>query len=143
MSNNSGAAIPLDGIWRVTAWSKRKEGMTEEEFSRRFAQHGRLAGPLVVKHNGISYVQHHLTDTFVTKLKEELGPQHALKFSIADVDGIVTITFPSAKDLAAFIVDTDQNEELNADTAECVDLTSIQISVGDELVVVKDGTFLL
>ncbi|KAH0492057.1 hypothetical protein TgHK011_007024 [Trichoderma gracile] len=118
MSDNSGAAIPPGGVWRMTVWGKRKEGLSKEEFSRRFAQHGRLAGPLVVKYNGISYLQHHLTDNYINEVKNELGPEHPLPFPIADVDGITTLTFPTAKDLAAFIVDAGNDETLNADAAE-------------------------
>lgn len=46
------------GTWRATVSSKRKHGVTKEEFSRRLARHGRtLAGPLAVKYDCISYVQ--------------------------------------------------------------------------------------
>lgn len=58
MSDNQSATAPaLGGVWRATVSARRKEGLTKEEFSRRFALHGKLAGPLVVKHNGISYLQ--------------------------------------------------------------------------------------
>lgn len=57
MSDNKSASIPLSGVWRATVSARRKEGLTKEEFSRRFARHGTLAGPVVVKHNGISYLQ--------------------------------------------------------------------------------------
>ncbi|KAL6874324.1 hypothetical protein HDV57DRAFT_244403 [Trichoderma longibrachiatum] len=143
MSDKTGADIPSGGVWRMTVWGKRKEGLSKEEFSRRFAQHGRLAGPLVVKYNGISYLQHHLTDTLTAKVKEELGAEHPLPFPIADTDGITTLTFPTVKDLTAFIAGAGQDETLNADAAECVDKTSIQLSVGHELAVVQNGKFLL
>ncbi|UKZ74887.1 hypothetical protein TrVFT333_002557 [Trichoderma virens FT-333] len=143
MSDNSNAPIPLGGVWRATVSARRKEGLTKEEFSRRFALHGKLAGPIVVKHNGISYLQHHLTDTFAAKFKEELGPELAPHFSIAEIDGITTLLFPTAKDLAAFFADPAHNEKLNADVAEFADATSVQFSVGDELAVVKDGKMLL
>jgi hypothetical protein len=53
--NNSAAASSFGDVWRVTITGKRKEGVTDEEFARRYALHGKLAGPLVAKHNGISY----------------------------------------------------------------------------------------
>lgn len=56
-SENTTNSAPLPGVWRATVSAKRKEGVTKDEFSRRFALHGKLAGPLVVKHNGISYLQ--------------------------------------------------------------------------------------
>ncbi|KAL7949282.1 hypothetical protein V8C42DRAFT_361848 [Trichoderma barbatum] len=143
MSDNTSAPIHLGGVWRATVSARRKEGLTKEEFSRRFALHGKLAGPIVVKHNSISYLQHHLTDTFATKFKEELGPQLSPHFPIADIDGITTLLFPTAKDLAAFFKDPAHDETLNADVAEFADVTSVQFSVGDELAVVKDGKFLL
>ncbi|KAK0762740.1 hypothetical protein V8C43DRAFT_321673 [Trichoderma afarasin] len=143
MSDNKSASIPLSGVWRATVSARRKEGLTKEEFSRRFARHGTLAGPVVVKHNGISYLQHHLTDTLATKFKEELGPQLAPHFPIAEIDGITTLIFPTAKDLAAFFADPAHNESLNADVAEFADVTSVQFSVGDELAVVQDGKLLL
>ncbi|KAL7904902.1 hypothetical protein GGI35DRAFT_484110 [Trichoderma velutinum] len=143
MSDNNSAPIALGGVWRATVSARRKEGLTKEEFSRRFALHGTLAGPIVVKHNGISYLQHHLTDTLATKFKEELGPQLAPHFPIAEIDGITTLIFPTAKDLAAFFADPAHNEKLNADVAEFADVTSVQFSVGDELTVVKDGKLLL
>lgn len=53
--NDSTPAPPFSDVWRVTVTGKRKEGVSKEEFSRRYALHGKLAGPLVVKYNGISY----------------------------------------------------------------------------------------
>jgi hypothetical protein len=44
-------------VYRATVFAKRKEGVTQEEFSRRFARHGTLAGPVIKKHNGIAYIQ--------------------------------------------------------------------------------------
>lgn len=78
-----------------------------------------------------------------TKFKEELGPQLAPHFPIAEIDGITTLIFPTAKDLAAFFADPAHNESLNADVAEFADVTSVQFSVGDELAVVEGGKLLL
>ncbi|KAM0248849.1 hypothetical protein ACHAQJ_009281 [Trichoderma viride] len=143
MSNNSSTtAPPLSGVWRATVSAKRKEGLTKEEFSRRFGLHGKLAGPIVVKHNGISYLQHHLTESLATEFKGELGPKLAPHFPIADIDGITTLIFPTAKDLAGFFSDPAHDEKLNADVAEFADVTSVQFSVGDELAIVQEGKFL-
>ncbi|RFU74620.1 hypothetical protein TARUN_7634 [Trichoderma arundinaceum] len=143
MSDNKSAVPPPSGVWRATVSAKRKEGLSKEEFSRRFALHGKLAGPLVVKHNGISYLQHHLTEPHAIKFKGELGPQLAPHFPVADIDGITTLIFPTAKDLAAFFSDPLHDEKLNADVSEFADVTSVQFSVGDELVVVQDGKLLI
>lgn len=54
-SNNQN--VPFQGVYRVTFSARRRSGVSKEEFSRRFALHGHKAGPVVVRHNGISYVQ--------------------------------------------------------------------------------------
>lgn len=71
MSDDKSASIPLGGVWRATVSARRKEGLTKEEFSRRFARHGTLAGPIVVKHNGISYLQ-------VCMIADEMAMQEKL-----------------------------------------------------------------
>lgn len=47
----------LQGVWRATVLAKRKEGLSQKEFSLRFSRHAELAGPLMVKHNALYYIQ--------------------------------------------------------------------------------------
>jgi hypothetical protein len=61
----------------------------------------------------------------------------------ADTDGVSTLVFPTAEDLAGFISDPEYGEELVADASEFGDVTSIKVAVGNELVVVEDGKFVL
>lgn len=43
---------------KVTVCLKKKQGISDEEFSRYYAQtHAALAGPVLVKHNCVSYTQ--------------------------------------------------------------------------------------
>ncbi|KAL7917996.1 hypothetical protein ACQKWADRAFT_331200 [Trichoderma austrokoningii] len=144
MSDNKSTAVPLfNDVWRVSITGKKKEGVTEEEFARRYALHGKLAGPLVVKYNGISYRLHQVRDSHLKKLREEIGPELSSQLTAGDIDGVSTLIFPTAKDLAGFLKDPEYAGKLVADASEFGEVTSIQFSVGDELVVVDDGKFLL
>ncbi len=43
---------------KVTVCLKKKQGISDEEFSRYYAQtHAALAGPVLLKHNCVSYTQ--------------------------------------------------------------------------------------
>lgn len=53
--NNSAAAPSFSDVWRVTITGKKKNEVSQEEFARRYALHGKLAGPLAAKYNCISY----------------------------------------------------------------------------------------
>lgn len=88
-------------------------------------------------------IQHHILDSHAEKLRQELGPQLSSQFTVADIDGVSTLVFPTAKDLAGFFSDPEYGEKLVADVSEFGDVTSIQFSVGDELVVVQDGKYIL
>lgn len=147
--------VPFQGIYRVTFSAKRRSGVTKEEFSRRFALHGQKAGLVVVKHNGISYVQvwsiretrhthlistqNHLPDSHAVALKENLGPEIAQHLNFVDTDGITTLVFPTVDDLANFFRDPAHGESLNADVAEFANVSTVSISLGDDLVVVEKG----
>lgn len=78
-------------------------------------------------------------ESLATKFKEEIGAELAPFFPISDIDGITTLIFPTAKDMAGFFSDPAHGERLNADVAEFADVTSVSFSVGDELAVVQDG----
>ncbi|KAL7892977.1 hypothetical protein HDV63DRAFT_413525 [Trichoderma sp. SZMC 28014] len=144
MSGNSSNDAPsFSDVWRVTITGKKKEGLSEEEFTRRYALHGKLAGPLVVKYNGISYRVHRIRGSHAEELKEKLGPELSSQLTIGDIDGVSTLVFPTAKDLAGFISDPEYASKLLPDVSEFGDVTSVQLSVGDELVVVDDSKLVL
>ncbi|KAK5997941.1 hypothetical protein PT974_00309 [Cladobotryum mycophilum] len=134
---------PFSGVCRATVSGSRKEGVSKEEFSRRFALHGEKAGPVAMKHNAISYLQHHLPSSTAVEFRKEIGEELAQHFIVSDMDGISTLIFPTVADMAAFFRDPAHAEYLNADVAEYCDFTTVQFSVGDELPVVVDGKFLL
>ncbi|KAM0555027.1 hypothetical protein ACHAPJ_006375 [Fusarium lateritium] len=138
---NKTTTAPFKGIFRATVWAKRKEGVSRAEFSRRFALHGKLAGPVIMKHNGISYVQHHVLESHAESLEEHLGPEMAQHFVFSDVDGIITLIFPTVENMAGFFSDPAHEESLNADVAEFADVSSVKISVGDELQIIYEGKF--
>ncbi|KAF4954805.1 hypothetical protein FSARC_12022 [Fusarium sarcochroum] len=133
------ATAPFKGIFRATVSAKRKEGVSKAEFSRRFTLHGKMAGPVILKHNGISYVQHHLFESHAASFKEHLGPEMAQQFVFSDTDGIITLIFPTVKDMAGFFSDPAHEETLNADVADFADASSVKISVGDELQIIWGG----
>ncbi|EHK39396.1 hypothetical protein TRIATDRAFT_48045 [Trichoderma atroviride IMI 206040] len=144
MSGNKSTAAPsFNDVWRVTVTGKKKEGLSEKEFARRYALHGKLAGPLVVKYNGISYRLHQIRGSHADELREKLGPELSSQLAVGDIDGVSTLVFPTAKDLAGFISDPEYGAKLVPDASEFGEVTSIQFSVGDELVVVDDGKFVL
>lgn len=164
MSNSSSNNDrPLRGVWRATVFAKRKEGVSNEEFSVRFARHAKLAGPVMVKHNALSYVQvclsenvvkllianinrsqkHHILQSHKVRLSTLLGPELAPHITFTDADGIVTSVFPSAEDMSAFFRDEAHATTLNADVAEFADVTTVTLGIGDELVVVEGGKILV
>lgn len=146
----------LKGVFKVTFFAKRKQGITKSEFSRRFAIHGEMAGPVVSRNNGSSYVQvwyshleniwryllilvllqSHSSDSHVAWLSDKLGPVMAQQLTFADIDGMTTLWFPAAEDLANFFLDPAHEGFLNADVAEFADVSTVSIFVGDELDVV-------
>ncbi|KAJ5595028.1 uncharacterized protein N7459_001236 [Penicillium hispanicum] len=52
---------------------------------------------------------------------------------------MITLIFPTAGDLADFFRDPAHEKTLNADVADFADVAAINISLGDELVIVEDG----
>ncbi|KAM0428864.1 hypothetical protein ACHAPT_006664 [Fusarium lateritium] len=130
-------------VYRATVLAKRKEGVSQDEFSRRFAHHGTLAGPVIKKHNGISYIQHHIFDAYVEQFKGKIGPEMAPFFNFTEADGIITLVFPTMDDLVGFFKDPAHEETLNADVAEFADPTSVTFAVGDQNVVIEGGKLLV
>ncbi|RSL65889.1 hypothetical protein CEP54_004027 [Fusarium duplospermum] len=135
--------MPFSKVYRATVFAKRKDGVSQEEFSRRFARHGTLAGPVIKKHNGIAYVQHHVSDAYAEEFKEKIGPEMVPFFNFTQADGINTLIFPTMDDLVGFFKDPAHEETLNADVAEFADPTSVTFAVGDENVVIEDGKLLV
>ncbi|KAF5013629.1 hypothetical protein FDECE_390 [Fusarium decemcellulare] len=123
-------------VYRATVSAKRKPGVSQEEFSRRFAHHGTLAGPVLKKHNCITYIQHHVFDSYAEEFKSKLGPEMAAHLSFAEADGIINLIFPTLDDLVGFFKDPAHAESLNADVAEFADPVSTTFAIGDEVVVI-------
>jgi hypothetical protein len=49
--------MAFKNIVRATVFATKRADISNEEFSRRFAQHGPLAGKVMLKYNVISYYQ--------------------------------------------------------------------------------------
>ncbi|KAF4468120.1 hypothetical protein FALBO_4995 [Fusarium albosuccineum] len=130
-------------IYRATVSAKRKPGVSQEEFSRRFAHHGTLAGPVLKKHDCITYIQVPWLPCTPGRLSQEfkskLGPDMAAHLSFAEADGIINLIFPTLDDLVGFFKDPAHAESLNADVAEFADPVSTTFAIGDEVVVIQGG----
>ena len=59
--------------------------------------------------------------------------------NFVDADGITSLVFPTVDDLANFFRDPAHAESLNADVDEFTDVSTVSISLGDDLVVVEKG----
>ncbi|EST09189.1 EthD domain protein [Kalmanozyma brasiliensis GHG001] len=149
MSASASSASP--GQWakvvKVTVNLTKKEGVSDQEFSRYYAQtHGALAAPVLLRHNCISYSQFHcMSDKAKDPIMSIFGPdvldpQNAVQ--IAQVDGCSTFLFASLDDARSFFHDPETATVLAADSTNFTNPATVHFSIGDEYVVIKDGKIL-
>ena len=147
-------------VVRATVFATKRAGTSNEEFSRRFAKHGLLAGKVMLKYNVISYHQvsylsidtlkllpdtnqQHRKANYESEFKTAIGPAVSAFFDFIDADGLITMVFPTMADFAGFFADPAHKEYLNADVAEYATLGTVRISLGHEYRVVDNGALIV
>jgi hypothetical protein len=79
---------------------------------------------------------------YESEFKAALGPEASTFFDFIDVDGLITVIFPTMADLSGFLADPAHQDYLNADVAEYATLGTVRITLGDEYRVIEAGVLL-
>lgn len=171
MSAQASSASP--GKWakvvKVTVSLTKKEGISDEEFSRYYAQtHGALAGPILLRHNCVSYTQvrqlsyqaiqikcgcadmrchcpfqfHCMSDKAKDPIMSIFGPDvlnPQNPVQIAQVDGCSTFLFASLDDARNFFHDAETASILAKDSANFTKPATVHFAIGNEYALIEDG----
>ncbi|KFZ12983.1 hypothetical protein V501_03937 [Pseudogymnoascus sp. VKM F-4519 (FW-2642)] len=127
----------LQGVVKTAYIFKKREGTTDEEFSKRFIEHGKQIVPFMLKYNVIKYNQQHILATHKTAFVEALGPSKFL-----EADAIITIVFPSMESLKEFYSDPER-PNVGAEILENGSFESASMTVGDEYSLIAEGQLLI
>ncbi|GAC71978.1 hypothetical protein PANT_6c00009 [Moesziomyces antarcticus T-34] len=131
-------------VFKVSIYLKKKDGISDQEFSDYYAQtHAALAGPVLLRHNCISYTQfHHMTEKArdsTTSIfgPDALSPQNPMQ-PIA-YDGCSSFVFASIDDARGFFHDPETAQILGPDSVNFTNTATLQVAIGDEFVAIQDG----
>ncbi|SPO46173.1 uncharacterized protein PSANT_03859 [Moesziomyces antarcticus] len=131
-------------VFKVSIYLKKKDDISDQQFSDYYAQtHAALAGPVLLRHNCISYTQfHHMTEKArdsITSIfgPDALSPQNPMQ-PIA-YDGCSSFVFASIDDARGFFHDPETAQILGPDSVNFTNTATLQVAIGDEFVAIQDG----
>ncbi|KAI9681728.1 MAG: hypothetical protein M1822_007080 [Bathelium mastoideum] len=122
-------------VTKVTVLIKKKEGMSDEDFMDHYNNiHARMAVPVLLRHNILSYsLTYHLR-------RDRTIMQDMLhgKANLLPYDAICTFVFPDYKAFAKFMYDPESNA-MNKDHVNFMDESQMKMMVGDEYMLIDNG----